>query len=82
MGGRRILLCNVEVQQVSDYISVVPAYGRDYKSKKAVMADWDEGKDFYVVSLNSSGYVNKDDKPDGTILQVRYDKNRKVMLIS
>jgi hypothetical protein len=68
---------------VSDYLSVVPAYGRDYKSKKAVMADWEEGKDFYIVSLRIVGghYVNINDKPEGTILQVRYDRNRKVMLI-
>jgi hypothetical protein len=66
---------------VSDYLSVVPAYGRDYKSKKAVMADWNANKDFYVADFRKGGYINKMDKPPGTILQVRYDKNRKVMLI-
>ncbi len=29
-------------------IGVVPAYGRDYKSKKEVQADIDAGKDFVV----------------------------------
>lgn len=27
-------------------IHAVPAYGRDYKSKAAVIADWNAGKDF------------------------------------
>jgi hypothetical protein len=65
----------------SDYLSVVPAYGRDYKSKRAVMADWNDGKDFYVADFRRGGYININDKPEGVILQVRYDKNRKVMLI-
>jgi hypothetical protein len=27
-------------------IHATPAYGRDYKSKAAVLADWNAGKDF------------------------------------
>lgn len=27
---------------------LTPAYGRDYKSKAAVVADWNQGKDFIV----------------------------------
>lgn len=27
-------------------IHAVPAYGRDYKSKAAVLQDWQDGKDF------------------------------------
>ncbi len=27
-------------------IHALPAYGRDYKSKAAVLADWQAGKDF------------------------------------
>lgn len=29
-----------------------PAYGRDYKSKKAVLADWDANKDFIIENWN------------------------------
>jgi len=32
-------------------ITLVPAYGRDYKSKKEVQADWDAGKDFIIQSF-------------------------------
>jgi hypothetical protein len=27
-------------------LTLTPAYGRDYKSKKAVVQDWEDGKDF------------------------------------
>ena len=33
-------------------LTVIPAYGRDYKSKKALLADWHNGKDFYIVTFN------------------------------
>lgn len=33
------------------YIQVEPAYGRDYKTKKEVLADWNAGKDFRVVDF-------------------------------
>lgn len=29
--------------------TILPAYGRDYKSKAAVLADWQQGKDFQVI---------------------------------
>lgn len=34
-------------------MTLVPAYGRDYKSKKAVEADWLAGKDFIVSDMFS-----------------------------
>lgn len=30
-------------------IEVIPAYGRDYKTGKAALADWAAGKDFKIV---------------------------------
>lgn len=35
------------------YLTVVPAYGRDYKSKKAVLEDWKAGKDFQISCIAS-----------------------------
>lgn len=32
-------------------ITVVPAYGRDYKTAKAASADWAQGKDFLVSNV-------------------------------
>ena len=32
-------------------LELAPAYGRDYKSKAAVLKDWEDGKDFRFVGL-------------------------------
>jgi hypothetical protein len=61
------------------YLSAVPAYGRDYKSKKAVMEDWNSGKDFLIQDMRHGGYVNKDDKPEDVTLHIRYDRMTKVL---
>ena len=31
-------------------MTLVPAYGRDYKSAAAVKADWEAGKDFQIAA--------------------------------
>ena len=36
---------------MSSYLGIEPAYGRDYKSKKALLSDWDEGKDFLITDF-------------------------------
>lgn len=47
---------------MAEDITVVPAYGRDYRSLAAAKADWSEGKDFLIVSGRDSGrYLNKAD---------------------
>jgi len=66
---------------MSTYLSAIPAYGRDYKSAKAVLADWVAGKDFLVQDYQSSGYVNINDLPTGTVLNVRYNRLTKVCVI-
>ncbi len=66
---------------MSRYVSAIPAYGRDYKSKAAVLADWNAGKDFLIQDVFTSGYVNKADKPADMTLNVRYAKQTKVCVI-
>lgn len=66
---------------MTQYLSAIPAYGRDYKNKKDLLADWAAGKDFLIQSFNGTGYVNKDDKPSDVTLNVRYDRLRKVCVI-
>ncbi len=66
------------------YITAVPAYGRDYRSRAAVLADWNAGKDFRINDVSSADdghYINKDDKPADVTLQIRYAQLTKVMLI-
>jgi hypothetical protein len=61
-------------------MTVVPAYGRDYKSIKDVRAAWDAGKDFQITDLfsgNDGRYVNKADSGGMTIM-ARYSKLRKI----
>ena len=63
-------------------MTLVPAYGRDYKSKKAVQADMDAGKDFFICDMShpSDGKpTNKDTLWDEGhfVVQVRYNKLRK-----
>lgn len=64
-----------------EYLSAIPAYGRDYKSKKEVMAAWNEGKDFLIQDMRHSGYINKDDKPANVVLNVRYKNLMNVCVI-
>jgi len=63
----------------SEYVVVVPAYGRDYRSKREVLAAWDDGHDFQCQP--SGRYVSKRDKPAHVALQVRYNKLARVLII-
>ena len=59
--------------------TLVPAYGRDYKSAKAVLTDFNTGKDF---ALQPSGrYASKKDLPAGTY-SIRYSNLRKVLVVT
>ena len=67
---------------------VIPAYGRDYKSKAAVLADLRAGKDFLISDMSSSydgRYLNLADlesEPDWFQLNVRYAKLTKVCVLT
>jgi hypothetical protein len=65
-------------------MTLVPAYGRDYKSKKEIQADFDADKDFEAVSVDcSGGYVNKSNLKTMGIKEVviRYKRNTQVTVI-
>ena len=52
------------------FTTLVPAYGRDYKSAKEVKADWDAGKDFQIAnafSPDDGKYINKADARPGQL---------------
>jgi hypothetical protein len=67
------------------YLTVVPAYGRDYASRKEVLADWNAGKDFRICDVSAGRddgrYLSNRDVPAGTTLMVRYGQLRKVTAI-
>jgi hypothetical protein len=49
-------------------ISVIPAYGRDYKSKQAVIDAWNAGNDFN----SGRGYINKTEAEAGEFTHVQF----------
>lgn len=63
--------------------TLVPAYGRDYKSKKEIVADFVANKDFSLESYNGSTYINKQDieKTGEKEVMVRYSKLMKVTIL-
>ena len=61
-------------------LTVIPAYGRDYKSAKAVKADFGANKDFMICDMSSPDdgrYINADDMKPGDTLYIRYARNTK-----
>jgi len=65
-------------------LSVEPAYGRDYKSQKEVKEAWAQGKDFVINSIFSPDcgrYVNKEDAPKGSFINIRYKKGTCLVVI-
>lgn len=60
---------------------LTPAYGRDYRSKEAVLADFFANKDFIMFqpeNLWNGKPINYEQIPAGTQLAFRYDQLRKV----
>ena len=62
--------------------TVTPAYGRDYKSKKAALADWNANKDFIINDISNrwdGKPVNKQGAEVGKLtIMIRYDQLRKI----
>ena len=67
-------------------MNLIPAYGRDYKSKAEVEKDFNDGKDFTIADVSSpydGKYINKPQVIEAgvSIVTVRYGKLRKVTMI-
>lgn len=72
-------------QESKVYTTLVPAYGRDYKSKKALMDDWNAGKDFMICDMYNKydgSYINKEqaDAAGGTY-NIRYKQRTQVAVV-
>ena len=63
-------------------LTLQPAYGRDYKSKAAVLADWNDNKDFRIATFGPECgcYINKQDAT-GLTLNIRYQRDTKVAVV-
>lgn len=60
-------------------IHATPAYGRDYKSKAAVIKDWTEGKDFRCALTGK--YLSVRDEIPGVQIWIRYNKLRNIIRV-
>jgi hypothetical protein len=67
---------NPDGKITTGYVEVVPAYGRDYKSKKEVLADWKAEKDFQIASTGQ--YCSIRDFAVGVTVNLRYKKQTQV----
>ena len=64
------------------YMTLAPAYGRDYKNSRAVQLDWDNNKDFLICSGPDDGrYINRLDAPKGITLNIRYNRLRSIKVL-
>ncbi len=63
--------------------TLTPAYNREYKSKKAILEDFAQNKDFLLQTYNGSTYINKEDieKTGEKEVMVRYANLTKVTII-
>ncbi len=63
--------------------TLIPAYGRDYKSKKEVIEDFENNKDFLLQTYNGTTYINKEDieKTGEKEVMIRYAKLTKVTVV-
>lgn len=64
-------------------VIITPAYGRDYKSKAAFLADFNQDKDFMNQDMFGSQLINREDMKNAGIkeAQIRYSQLRKVGMI-
>ncbi len=65
-------------------ISLIPAYGRDYSSKKEVKEAYDSGKDFKIMDISNpwdGRYTAKYELEGYKQVRIRYSKLRKVCII-
>mgnify|MGYP003977255775 FL=1 len=76
----------IETAKIAGYLTLVPAYGRDYKSKREVIEAWDAGKDFIIQDMSSrwdGKPINKSDAKSSGIqnVNIRYKGMRSVAVI-
>ena len=59
------------------FVTLIPAYGRTYKNKSQVMADWNADKDFIVQCMMHPADGKPINKSQVTTekIQIRYGKN-------
>lgn len=63
------------------FVTLTPAYGRDYKNKKEVLKDWNGNKDF-IINCITHPYdgkpMNKEQAEKGEQYNIRYRNNTQI----
>ena len=70
--------------RVDEMTTLVPAYARDYKSNRAVQADWDADKDFRICDFHSewdNAPMNRSQADPDEKYMVRYCGLTKVYIV-
>ena len=68
------------------HVTLTPAYGRNYKTKAAVIADWKGGKDFVISCVfhpSDGRYINREQAQHETdTFSIRYSNNTKITKVN
>lgn len=64
---------NKECRHVTRYLSIGPAYGRDYATEDEAVTAWLGGADFRMYDVSVRGtYISVRELPDGWVANLRY----------
>ncbi len=66
------------------HITVIPAYGRDYKTQKEVLAAWNADQDFLIQSFGhpyDGKVMNRPQAKPGEVINIRYKGKTQVAVI-
>lgn len=56
--------------------TVVPAYGRKYKTEQEALRDWNAGKDFLIQDVSSMYDGKYISNRDGERVKIRFNNNQ------
>ncbi len=64
-------------------IQLAPAYGRDYTSAQAAVADFDADKDFVITDISNkwNGKMVNKSQLAGYTVKIRYNQLRRVTIV-
>jgi hypothetical protein len=72
------------IKKSDNWLTLVPAYGRDYHNADEVLKAWMLGKDFRIQDVGckyNGAYIGKGDAPPDTVFKVRYNRLADFVLI-
>lgn len=65
-----------------DWLTVTPAYGRDYKNQAQVRADWAAGVDFQDTRTGQYMSIRDVQRDPSLKVTVRYGKGAKLLTVT